>query len=232
MSEDTDTEAVVSSHRRRRSRKLLWAGIALVTLGAILLGYVVWQIFGTTWVAHRTQDRTVDALHQQWRDGEPDLHVDGGTAVAVVRIPSFGATYEVPLIEGVGDAQLAAGIGHFPDAAAPGAVGNFAIAGHRITHGAPLADMPQLEPGDKVVVETLEATYTYTLDSGGKDLEVAFTDTWVIDALPTNPEPGGVEPAQEPRQALITLTTCAELFHTDKRLVAFGHLSKTVPAAQ
>ena len=35
---------------------------------------------------------------------------------------------------------------------------------------------------------------------------------------------GGVEPAQKPGQKLITLTTCAELFHTDNRMIAFGHL--------
>ena len=45
----------------------------------------------------------------------------------------------------------------------------------------------------------------------------------MIDRLPKNPR-GGVEPAQRAGQRLITLTTCAELFHTDNRMIAFGHL--------
>jgi sortase A len=50
----------------------------------------------------------------------------------------------------------------------------------------------------------------------------------VVDRLPTNPD-GGVEPAQRPGQRLITLTTCSELFHTDNRMIAFGHLVSSRP---
>ena len=52
----------------------------------------------------------------------------------------------------------------------------------------------------------------------------------MIDKLPKNPH-GGVEPAQRPGQKLITLTTCAELFHTDNRMIAFGHLVDTTRGA-
>ena len=54
-----------------------------------------------------------------------------------------------------------------------------------------------------------------------------FTQVWVVDPLPTNPAQGGVQPAQRKGQRLLTLTTCAELFHTDNRMVAFGHLVET-----
>jgi sortase A len=84
--------------------------------------------------------------------------------------------------------------------------------------------MPALEPGDEIIVETARATYTYELDTAGDALEVPFTAGWVLDDVPANPDEGGVQPAQEPGQRLITLTTCSELFHTDDRLVAFGHL--------
>ena len=52
----------------------------------------------------------------------------------------------------------------------------------------------------------------------------------MVDPLPTNPD-GGIEPAQDPGQRLITLTTCSELFHTDNRMVAFGVLEKEVPSS-
>jgi len=66
--------------------------------------------------------------------------------------------------------------------------------------------------------------YTYRLTTGGDDLTVSFTDTWVIDAVPTNLDPDGVQPPQRTGARLVTLTTCSELFHTDDRLVAFGVL--------
>jgi sortase A len=77
-----------------------------------------------------------------------------------------------------------------------------------------------------VIVETRDAIHTYRLDTNPNDLIVTFEDIWVVDPLPTNPD-GGVQPRQEPGQRLITLTTCSELFHTDNRMIAFGHLVET-----
>ena len=130
----------------------------------------------------------------------------------------------MPVYQGTTDAILARGFGHFTETAGPGQVGNYALAGHRITHGEPLRNMPSLRPGDKVIVETRTHVYTYVLDTNPNDLIVKFTDNWVIYPLPNNPKKGGVEPLQQPGQSLITLTTCSELFHTDNRMVAFGHL--------
>ena len=130
----------------------------------------------------------------------------------------------MPVIEGTTQGILAKGYGHFEDTADPGEVGNYALAAHRVTHGEPLRRMPELRPGDTVIVETVDATYTYELDTNPNDLVIPFTGVWVLDPLPDNPEPGGPEPRQEKRQRLITLTTCSEIFHTDNRMIAFGHL--------
>jgi len=148
-----------------------------------------------------------------------------GEASALIRIPRFGDDYVMPILEGVGDDALARGYGHFEESADPGGRGNFALAAHRVTHGEPLRDMPLLRPGDEVVVETRDRLFTYRLDTDPNDLVVTFTDVWVIDEKPANPVSGGVGPVDAPR--LITLTTCAELFHTDDRMVAFGHLVST-----
>jgi sortase A len=105
------------------------------------------------------------------------------------------------------------------------------VAAHRVTHGQPLRNMPDLRPGDKVIVETVDTTYTYVLDTNPNDLVIPFTGIWVLDALPHNPN-GGPEPAQKPDQRLITLTTCSEIFHTDNRMIAFGHLVKATSKAR
>lgn len=201
-----------------------WVGIGLVLAGLAVLGYVVWQVFGTNWVSERKHRQIVGDLERSFERGERSVRTDRGVANAVVRIPAFGDDYAVPLLEGISDPVLAEGFGHFPDSAGPGRKGNFAIAGHRITHGEPLRRMPELEPGDEVVVQTARATYTYVLTTGGDDLRVTFEDGWVVTPLPTNPVRGGVQPKQEKGQRLLTLTTCAELFNTDDRLVAFGVL--------
>jgi len=200
-----------------------------VLLGLGVLGWVGWLYVGTNVVAHHRQARVVDDLEQGWSDGHTEVRAAGTTASAVVRIPRFGRDYRMPLLEGTSDDALASGIGHIDGTAEPGEEGNVVVAAHRVTHGEPFAEMPELRPGDEVIVETADATYTYVLDTGGDDLEVSFDAAWVLAALPDNPDPGGVEPGQEPGQRLITLTTCAELFHTDERLVAFGHLVSATP---
>jgi sortase A len=209
-------------------RLALIVGVVLVVSGVGLLGWVGWEMYGTNWVSHRKQAAAVDELTVQWEKGETLARVDGGTATAVVRIPRFGKDYQVPLLEGTTDEALASGFGEYDDSAAPGARGNFAIAGHRVTHGEPLRRMPELQPGDEVVVETAMSTYTYVLDTGGDDLVVPFTDTWVLDPRPVNPD-GGVQPPDDAGPRLLTLTTCSELFHTDNRMIAFGHLVDTQP---
>lgn len=228
------------------SRAAARLGLALVLAGVAVLGYVGWQTWGTTWVSQREHAAITDRLEQAWaadpvvsggaRGGargdvpEGAVEVDAGVAEAIVEIPRLGADYRVPLLEGTSDEALAAGIGRFPGSAAPGGVGNLALAGHRVTHGEPLRDMPALEPGDEVVVTTRDAVHTYVLDTGGDDLEVPLTETWVVDPEPVDPDGGDVVPAAGERR-LLTLTTCSELFHTDDRLVAFGHLVSSEPRA-
>lgn len=210
-----------------------YLGLLFVVAGAAMLAYVAWQFFGTNVVAHHKQRQIVEETQRAW-------HADAGAtgtatgvnlhgAEALVRIPRFGTDYVMPVQGGVSPRVLAQGFGHFENTAEPGQKGNYALAAHRVTHGEPLRDMPELRPGDQVVVETKVATYTYTLDTNPNDLVVPFTGTWVLDPLPANPDPEGVEPPQKPGQRLITLTTCSELFHTDNRMIAFGHLVSTSP---
>jgi sortase A len=220
----------VSAGRSRRRGLLLWPGIALILVGAGLLGYVGWEFWGTTWVSHRHRDQALTQIEREWarpQDGSGAVRTTWGDATAIIRIPRFGSDYAVPVFEGTSDDVLATGFGHFDHTAAPGEVGNFALAAHRITHGEPLRRMPALKIGDEVLVQTRTTTFTYRLTTPGSGLVVPFTAGWVTHPLPTNPD-GGVEPAHAPGQRLITLTTCSELFHTDNRMVAFGVLEKRI----
>jgi sortase A len=227
VDEGVDSAEGTGGGERSKGRRIaFWVGIGLILAGLGLLGYVAWQFWGTNYVSKRHQREITSALQQEWQSGhaKKPKFVPKGEASALIRIPRFGKKYVVPVLEGVSTDVLARGFGHFEDTADPGEVGNYAVAGHRVTHGEPLRHMPDLRPGDKVIVETVDATYTYVLDTNPNDLVVPFTGVWVLDPLPHNPTPGGPEPAQVQGQRLITLTTCSEIFHTDNRMIAFGHL--------
>lgn len=217
----------------------------LLLVGLGCLGWVAYQYVGTNVVAARRFDSERQALRDRWTTAAPAPATLAptptptartpaatptptptpnalalGNAAALLRIPRFGADYEVPVVEGTDLGDLAKGVGHYAGTAEPGAVGNFALAGHRVTHGQPFARLLDLDKGDRVIVETSSAIYTYALDTAPRDLTVADTASWVLE-----PVPG--EPTTPPDRALLTLTTCQDLFHSPDRSVAFGHLVST-----
>ncbi|WP_460649268.1 class E sortase [Kribbella endophytica] len=197
-------------------------GIVLVLAGVGLLGWVGWQYFGTGITSNRTMDQLEQDLRDRWQAPSiaPDKKPETGTAITLLRIPKFGPDWEKPVVEGVGKDELSRGIGHYPQTALPGEPGNFALAGHRVTHGSPFRKLLELTKGDQVIVETADAVYTYELDGSPKDLTVKPADTWVLDPVPGKPEQAATTP-------MLTLTTCQDLFHSPDRSVAFAHLVKT-----
>lgn len=201
-------------------------GVVLILAGLSGLGYIGWQFWGTDWQSARIQSTVRAETEQAWSHGK-EPHVKWGTVEGIVRIPRFGDDYAIPLMEFTGYDALHAGFGHMPKSADVGEKGNFVIIAHRTTRNEPLRHMPDLRVGDDVIIETRTRVYTYRLTTRGDALRVRFdTGGWVLDALPHNPKPGGVEPPQVPGQRLITLLTCAELFHSDDRLAAFGELQR------
>ncbi|NHC24309.1 class E sortase [Nocardioides sp. IC4_145] len=212
----------------QRSRPSLVLGMALLLVGVLLLGLAGWAYLGTTWVSRREHTAIVERLEDAWAEGRGGWPAASSEASAVVRIPAFGDSYAVPLLEGADDEQLASGFGLVPGSVTPGRRGNLVIAGHRVTHGEPLRDMPALVAGDRVMVETRHEVLTYVLDTGGQDLTVDLDEAWVLGGRPVDPLRRGVEPSRS-SERLLTLVTCASLFETEERLVAFGHLASRVP---
>ncbi len=201
--------------------------VVLLVLGLSCLGWVGYQYVGTNVVSERAHDSERAGLRARWSStdptvpgGNPTAVPETGEATALLRVPAFGADYDVPVLEGTSPAVLARGVGHYPATAQPGQVGNFAVAGHRVTHGEPFARLLELKRGDEVVVETRAAVFTYVIDQPPGGLTVRDTASWVLD-----PVPG--QPAATPTQALITLTTCQDLFRSPDRSVGFGHLAST-----
>lgn len=209
------------------SRSRRWAGLALLCVGLLIVGWCAWQFVGTNWTSHRAQRQVIEQLEDAWATQDTEAQTDRGTARALVRIPRFGKDYRVPILEGTDEEALASGFGHLEGTAEAGEVGNYVLSGHRVTHGEPLRNMPDLTAGDLVIVETASRILTYELTNDGDALDLPFTATWVTAPTPRNPDPGGVS-APDAEQ-ILTLTTCASLFHTDRRLVAFARLIAEEP---
>lgn len=225
---------------RRRPTALTVVGIALLALGLSVLGWVGYQFFGTNVVSERTYSQEKDNLRARWQaelntptapakgkdadkarlDAQPEPNADPGQAIGLLRIPSFGSGYEVPILAGTALDDLSRGVGHYSSTALPGQVGNFAVAGHRVTHGEPFKRLLTLDKGDQVIVETRDDIFTYIIDEPPRDLTVKSSASWVLD-----PVPG--EKNATPTQALMTLTTCQDIFHSPDRSVGFAHLAST-----
>ncbi|MET7490833.1 class E sortase [Streptomyces sp900116325] len=142
-------------------------------------------------------------------------------AYAVIRIPRLGLT--APVAQGISKSGVLdkGYVGHYPRTAQPGGAGNFALAGHRNTHGEPFRHIDRLRRGDRITVETREHMYTYVVD---KTLaQTAARDSGVIAAVPRSnlkPASGYSEPG-----SYVTLTTCTPEFTSRYRLVVWGKLA-------
>ncbi|MFF0474141.1 class E sortase [Streptomyces sp. NPDC004284] len=139
---------------------------------------------------------------------------------AVLRIPRLGLA--VPVAEGVSKrAVLDKGyVGHYPGTAGPGRVGNFAVAGHRNTHGEPFRYINRLVPGDEIFVRTRARSFVYRVDRVLGS--TSPRDVGVIRAVPRSlvkPSYGYDVPG-----AYLTLTTCTPEFTSAYRLVVWAKL--------
>ncbi|MDR1214933.1 MAG: class E sortase [Propionibacteriaceae bacterium] len=227
---------------KRRSKwgsLLLILGIGLLVTGLGLSGYVAWEMFGTSIGSQRDYQNQVNDMERQWAEDLPpiDPRVEAaaveqaqqsgnGSVVArgfaILRIPDFGANWQVPILAGIDTATLKHGVGWYPQSALPGEIGNFVIAGHRITNGEPFKNLLKLPKGALVIVETADTVYTYQLLDSPKNLTVQETESWIM--LP-NP----FDRTSVATRAIATLITCTDLFHSSNRSVGFAELIKTEP---
>lgn len=206
-------------------------GELILTAGVLVLLFVVWQIGWTGLVVGREQAAAAAALEQQFAAAAgPSLPtgpetvstpLPDGTVFGLLRVPRFGADWVRPIYEGVDPGTLAKGIGHYPGTQWPGQVGNFAIAGHRTTHGNPLLDIDTLQPGDVIVVETQDSYAVYRVAAATVVLPTAVQ---VLSPVPN-------QPGATPTEAWLTMTSCHPKFSAAQRFVVSARLDRVAPRA-
>ena len=202
----------------------------LLVLASVCVLFVLWQLWWTGVQAERVQAEDIEQAG--WTDpGSSEVTVaqaqegdapvqptsaDYGELIAQVYVPRFGQGWERNLVEGTDAVQLDRhGLGHYTNTQMPGALGNFAVAGHRDGYGEPLGDIDKLQEGDAIVVRTRDYWYVYTYTS---HTIVEPDETDVLD-----PVPG--QPSATADKRRITLTSCEPKYATPThRWIAFGEL--------
>jgi sortase A len=226
-------------------------GQTLISVGLVILLFVVYELWVTNIFAHEKQAKAHNQLEKEWAQGkdplpqdDPRLTLPGGkqstipigSGIANLYIPRLGPDYHFTIVEGTDDGSLEKGPGHYVGTALPGAVGDFAVAGHRVGKGEPFLNLDHLKPGDAVVVETKSSWYVYRVkgneqtgdlsDRGsdgvpGREI-VSPSSTNVIAPVPDHP-------GQKPTEKLMTMTTCHPKFTANQRMIVHAELARVVP---
>lgn len=171
---------------------------------------------GESWGLSQTQ---IDALEAP----------EASEAAGRIRIPEIGSDWWY--VEGVDLTWLRDGPGHFPGTSWPGQEGNAALAGHRTTYGAPFHRVDELDPGDEILVETIQGEFRYEVMARGElaeDMPIGIedpedaeeghfiigpSDSWILDDYGDD---------------RLTLMACHPKYSAAQRIVVVGELEGEV----
>jgi sortase A len=216
-------------------RKVLQTlGELCITAGIVLMLFVGWELWWTNLESDAKQAEVIKEFAQNFKGPLTPVTsapVDYGAAVVseapsqggtigIMYIPRFGENYSRPIVQGTSAETLdTLGLGHYDQTSMPGAKGNFAVAGHRQTHGAVLDNIHTLVPGDKLYVQTKDGYYVYVFRN---NQIVLPSQSDVLMPVPT-------QPSVVPAESLLTMTSCNPRFGSQERLVAYSVLERWQP---
>jgi sortase A len=204
-------------------------GEVFITTGVLMLLFVTYQLWWSNVRAHEQAGSATQHLQQDWANGKRNPgSFAPGQGFAILHIPKLDVV--APIAEGTSKTNVLdrGMVGHYGEAplktAMPDAkTGNFALAGHRNTHGEPFRYINRLKPGDNIVVETQDDYYVYKMTS---ILPVTSpANTSVLDPIPkgsTFTAPG----------RYITLTTCTPEFTSKYRMIVWGKMVEDRPRSK
>jgi sortase A len=238
---------ILVTRREFIDRAIGISGETLVTVGLFVLLFLGWHVWFNDIVQGAAQDKAAAQLSNTWTDvpsGVTEFDRAAGTSdgaitevpppvvespgdtnsFATVLIPRFGSRYERTVAEGVDMEKVlnsqVTGIGHYSDTALLGQIGNFAVAGHRTTYGAPLGDVDKLRIGDRIYVETEEGWYVYRF----RNIEYVYpTEVTVLNPVP--------QLQIEAKDRILTMTTCHPKLSAAERLIAYAVFESFAPRA-
>ncbi|WP_409235040.1 class E sortase [Streptomyces sp. PA5.6] len=201
-------------------------GEVFITVGVLMLLFVTYQLWWTNIRAQQQADGAAHDLQESWAKGKGKPgSFEPGQGFALLHIPRLDVV--VPVAEGIDKQKVLdrGMVGHYNEGATKTAMpearkGNFAVAGHRNTHGEPFRYINRLEPGDPIVVETQDTYFVYKMASILP--QTAPSNTSVIGPVP--PGSGFTKPGR-----YITLTTCTPEFTSKYRMIVWGKMVEERP---
>ncbi len=222
---DADDLTPTKTRHSRLGHPRLWTVSTWVrNIGAIMILFVAWQLWGTAIAQHHEQDslrhqfQTAVASHHHVATSKagPVLvaataklpQPAEGTVIARIQIPKIGVDQYV--VMGTAESDLDKGPGHYIGTALPGQAGNVAIAGHRTTQGAPFNRLGDLAKSDKIILTT----------TSGEVL------TYVVSGTPVAVSPSDVAVLNDYGDNRVTLTTCNPEYSATQRLIVVGELQR------
>lgn len=217
----------------------------LITVGVLVLFFYVWYVWLGDIVVGAQQDAAGASLSETWEGaavGVPEFDRESGSsagaqrspkppvvappregvAFATIMVPRFGTNYVRTVAESVDVKKVlndpTTGIGHYSSTTPLGAIGNFALAGHRTTFGAPFGKVDQLQVGDRIYVETQKGWYVYRFRN------IEFVYPTQADVLSDVPRETIVA-----KDRILTMTTCHPKLSEAERLIAYSVFESFVP---
>lgn len=204
-------------------------GEVFISLGVLMLLFVTYQLWWTNVRAEQIAGRETDKIQEEWAKGagKPGVFAPG-QGFAIMHIPKLDVV--VPIAEGINKEKVLdrGMLGHYGEGKLKTAMpedkqGNFAVAGHRNTHGEPFRYVNTLTPGDPIVVETRDAYYTYEMTSVLP--QTSPSNISVIEPVPVGS--GFDKPGR-----YLTLTTCTPEFTSTYRLIVWGKMVDERPRSE
>lgn len=118
--------------------------------------------------------------------------------------------------QGVGQAVLRRGVGHYPGTGVPGRDGNTVLLGHRTTWLHPFNELDRMRRGDEIVLRWGRTTYVYRVRT---KRVIEPRDRRVLEPVP-------FKRRSAPHGQYVTLITCTPKGSDRYRLVVVGKLQR------
>lgn len=205
----------------------MFIGDLAITVGMVLLLFVVWQLWWTTvkvegpmkeriatfQTAYPSKDEYVEKRRY---DNPPIMAMpEYGQVMGVIHVPKWDQM-SIPAQQGTDSWILDTGnAGHYEQTQLPGEIGNSAFAGHRRTYGNNFRQVHIMESGDPIIFETDTAWLVYEVT--GHEI-VDPNQSSVLLPVPN-------EPSQQATKRIFTMTTCDPEFGNTHRFILYSEFA-------